>query len=143
MHLNAYFIFHAPDQPLKSLSFDINSPQRPWALHLHTGQAGQFTHRRSSFLLRAPGASQFSSSTHQTTHQADKTPCSPPPPLPPRLHTPQESNRPARRHGGVTWNHERRRQGSVQPPDTCRSGIRSGHGPLSSTLLCVFVRKRV
>lgn len=35
------YIFHATS--LKSLSFDINSrsgPQRPWAVHLHTGQAG-------------------------------------------------------------------------------------------------------
>lgn len=35
------YIFHATS--LKWLSFDINSrsgPQRPWAVHLHTGQAG-------------------------------------------------------------------------------------------------------
>lgn len=69
------YIFHKPDQPLKSLSFDINSlsnPHRPWAVHLHAGRAGRFIHCQSSFILNAPGTSQFSSSAHQTTHQLDK-----------------------------------------------------------------------
>lgn len=51
------YIFHTPDQPLKSLSFDINSlgsPQRPWAVHLHAGQAGRFIYRQSCFILNAP-----------------------------------------------------------------------------------------
>lgn len=47
------YIFHAAS--LKSLSFDINSPsgpQRPWAVHLHTGQAGPV---QSSLYSPCPG----------------------------------------------------------------------------------------
>lgn len=47
------YIFHATS--LKSLSFDINSrsgPQRPWAVHLHTGQAGPV---QSSLYSPCPG----------------------------------------------------------------------------------------
>lgn len=107
------YIFHALDQPLKSLSFDVNSlcsPQRPWAVHLHTGQAGRCIYHQSFFILNAPGTSHFSSSAHQTAHQLDKY----------RrvikhhvLCCERASNRPARRPGRVAWNHERRHRGSL------------------------------
>lgn len=75
----SWYIFHALDQLLKSLSFGINSlcsPQRPWAVHLHTGRDWpvyiQCIYRHSFFILSAPGTSHFSESAHQTVHQLDK-----------------------------------------------------------------------
>lgn len=48
----------------------------------------------------------------------------------------QVSNRAARPHGGVTWNHERRRLGSSEVAEIpCRSGISSGQRSLCVSLL--------
>lgn len=80
------YIFHTPDQPLKSLSFDINSlgsPQRPWAVHLHAGQAGRFIYRQSCFILNAPRRFTVqqlctpNSTSAWQIQKTDKTACSP------------------------------------------------------------------
>lgn len=80
------YIFHAPDQPLKSLSFDINSPgspQRPWAVHLHTGQAGWFIYCQVLLYSQRPWhftvqqlCTPNSTSAWQI-QKSDKTACSP------------------------------------------------------------------
>ena len=111
------YIFHAPDQPLKSLSFDINSPrgpQRPWAVHLHAGQARPL--HIPSAPLYSPRPGRFTvqqlctpnSTSARQIQESEKTPCSRP-----RFFA-QRATGPARPRGGVTWNHERSRQGSLK-----------------------------
>lgn len=128
---------------MKSLSFDINSPsgpQRPWAVHLHTGQAGPV---QSSLYSPCPGrftvqqlCTPNSTSAPRQIPATGRTPCFL---LPWFLRGPRETER-----RSLTWNHERSHQGSSKSPETpAGRRIKSDHRLLCSTLLRVFVQREV